>query len=461
MMRNSGKFFLLWTAATAVCGLVLCICEAMAQDAPARPPGAGPQAAPAPDEPPPGEGGDEKRADPAPVSSGGLLGQFESVAQAVKLEGLWTQNSWSNWLIFLVSIFLGLLAGKIAAVVLGNFGRRFEHRGWRVWNHLVVDLVGPAKLGLLALGLSVGLAFLGGKSAGLSEFTGKTLLLLFSIVVFWYAYNLVSVVDLVLRRFTAKTESVLDDQIVPLIRKTLRVFVVVVGTMFVVDSVFDQDIGALLAGLGIAGLAVSLAAQDSLKNLFGSITILLDRPFQIGERIIYAGYDGVIEEIGFRSTKLRTLTDNVVTIPNSAIVNEAVENVARRRSIRRIMDVTITYDTPREKIEQAVQILRDILEEEDLREPIHQTIKGDEFPPRVYFNDFNSQSLNIRVIYWYIPPAYWDFLDHAQRLNLRIFSEFEKAGIEFAFPTQTLLLAGDPKRELAIRMLGKDLEPPR
>ena len=242
-----------------------------------------------------------------------------------------------------------------------------------------------------------------------------------------------------------------------MIRKTLRVVLVVIVVLFVVDSVFNQDIGAWLAGLGIAGLAVSLAAQDSIKNLFGSVTILLDRPFGIGERIIYGGYDGVIEEIGFRSTKVRTFTGHLVTIPNSTIVNNPVENVGRRPYIRRIMDVTITYDTPREKIEQAVEILRSILEEADLREPIHATINGDEFPPRVYFKDYLADSLSVQVIYWYAPPAYWDYMDHAQRLNLRIFEEFEKAGIEFAFPTQTLYLAGDPKRKLALEMLGKDL----
>ena len=122
------------------------------------------------------------------------------------------------------------------------------------------------------------------------------------------------------------------------------------------------------------------------------------------------------------------------------------------------MDVTITYDTPRAKIEQAVEILRGLFEEEGLREPVHPTVGGDEFPPRVFFNDFNAASLNIRVIYWYAPPNFWEFMEHSQRLNLRIFEEFEKAGIDFAFPTQTLYLAGDPKRRMALELLGRDLE---
>lgn len=382
---------------------------------------------------------------------------------------LWWKESWKDtfwgdnwpwrWLLFLLAIFLGLVAGRIAAGVLGRFAARLERRGWTVRADVVKDLIGPAKLALLTVGLSLGLGALDRTRMGttLETICGKSLLLLYTIAVFWYAFNLVSVVDVMLRRLTAKTDSGLDDQLVPLIRKTLRIFLVAVGVMFVVDSVFGQNVGALLAGLGIAGLAVSLAARPSLENLFGSITILFDRPFKLGERIIYAGYDGTVEEIGFRSTKVRTLTGHLVTIPNAKIVSDAVENVGRRPSIRRIMNVTITYDTPREKIEQAVGILRGILEEEDLREPIHQVIDGNEFPPRVYFNDYNPDSLNIIMIYWYAPPAYWDYVDHAQRLNLRIFEEFEKAGIEFAFPTQTLYLAGDPKREMAVRMLGKDL----
>jgi MscS family membrane protein len=317
----------------------------------------------------------------------------------------------------------------------------------------VLGLAGPASLALLAAGLAVGtISFL--DLGNFLPFWRRTLLLIFTIAVLWYAYNLVAIVELMVRKLTVRTGSALDEQLAPMVRKTLRIFLVVIGLLFIVESVFDQDIGAWLAGLGIAGLAVSLAAQDSLKNVFGSITILIDRPFRIGERIVYAGFDGVIEEIGFRSTKVRTLEGHLVTIPNSAIVNEPIQNIGRRPYLRRIMNVTITYDTPRAKIEEAVQILRGILAEPGIREPIHPKIGLDDYPPRVYFNDYNADSLNILVIYWYAPPAYWDYLEHAQRLNLRIFEEFERAGIEFAFPTQTLHLSGDPKRRLVMEILG-------
>ncbi|MCX7427552.1 MAG: mechanosensitive ion channel family protein [Planctomycetia bacterium] len=397
----------------------------------------------------------EKAMAVAAESEGGAEAGSESLLARINVAKLF-ENPLGNWLVFVSAVFLGILVGKICAAVLARVGRRLDARGWTARAHLANDLVGPASLALFTLGLAVGLAALE-MSNPLRTFSFKTLQLLYSIAVFWYGYNLVSVVDAGLRRMTARTASKLDAQLVPLIRKTLRAVLVVIGVLFVVESVFKQDIGAWLAGLGIAGLAVSLAAQDSLKNLFGSITILLDRPFNVGEQIICGGYDGAVEEIGFRSTKVRTSDGNLVTIPNSTIVNNPVENPGRRPYIRRTMDLTITYDTSRGKIQQAVDILRAILDEEGLREPIHPTINGDEFPPRVFFKDYQADSLGLFVIYWYAPPAYWDYMEHAQRLNLRIFEEFEKAGIEFAFPTRTLYLAGDPKRKLAMEMLGKDL----
>lgn len=368
------------------------------------------------------------------------------------------RDNWFAGLILGACIFAGLAVGMVASVILKRRGEKWKSRGWQGRSQVVSGLAGPAKLALLTVGLAIGLIRLD-LSDLLRDFLDKSLLFLATIAVGWYAYNLVGVIEIVLRRQAEKTESTLDDQLVPLVRKTLRMLLAIVLALFVVDKVFGRDIGAWLAGLGIAGLAVSLAAQDSLKNLFGSVTILFDRPFQVGDRIKYGGFDGNVTDIGFRSTKILTKTGHLVTIPNSNIVNDPVENVAHRKFIRRTLNVTITYDTPREKIDQAVQIIRDILEEDDLREPIHAVIDGDELPPRVFFNDFNAESLNIFVMYWYAPPAWWDYLEHGQRINLRIFEEYEKAGIEFAFPTQTLYLAGDPKRELVVRMLEGERNP--
>lgn len=392
---------------------------------------------------------------PEPTHNAEKKAVSTSLVEQLDLSGLYEKNEPANWLWPIGGLIIGLIVGQLAAVALRWIGHRLRSRGWHSYGRVVGGMAGPITLALLALGLSIGLANLV-MSDLLRTFLLKAIQLAYSIAAIWYFVNLVAVVEAGVRRLCGRSDSALDKQLVPMVGQTLRVVVVTFGALFVAQSVFDQNVGAWLTGLGIVGLGVSLAAQDTIKNFFGSMTILLDHPFAVGERIQFAGYDGVVEEIGFRSTKVRTLVGNLVTIPNAKISSEAVENIARRPTIRRIINVTITYDTPREKIDEAIAILRRILEEDGIREPIHPVINGDEMFPRVYFNEYNPDSLNIFVIYWYAPPAWWDYMEHAQRLNLRIFEEFDSAGIEFAFPTQTLFLARDAKRQLAVEILQKE-----
>jgi len=366
---------------------------------------------------------------------------------------LFSDNDWLAWLFLLVFVLAGVALGRTAAFLLRKTASRVSSSGKTLRGAFLESAAGPSNLALMTIGIALGLARIV-MDPPVRSFVGDLISLLSYITIFWYLHNAVGDLEIVLRRVAARTETKLDDMLVPLIRKTLRLFVVIVGVLLVAENVFRQNIATWLAGLGIAGIAVSLAAQDSLKNLFGSITILFDRPFKLGERIIFSGFDGPVEEIGFRSIKIRTLTGHLVTVPNSKVVSDAVENIGARPYIRRLMNVTITYDTPREKVAGAVEIIRRLFEEEGLREPIHGRVGSDEFPPKAYFSDYNADSLNIMVIYWFMPPNYWDYMEHTERFNLRLFEEFEKAGIEFAFPTQTLFLAGDPKRPLSPGNLG-------
>ena len=252
----------------------------------------------------------------------------------------------------------------------------------------------------------------------------------------------------------------------------------------------------LLTGVGIGGLALALAARPTIENIIGSFMIFADKPFQVGQRVKVMGQNGTVESIGLRSTRIRLLTGEQTSIPNEKVAAAEVENIGRRPYIRRMFNVTLTYDTPPEKISRAVEILREILavpaepkaEPGDALEGAGDTAgaPGDTagapgeavepvtwggagerqphrneainrvlFPPRVYFNELNADSLNIVVFYWYHPPLYWHFLDHAHWVNLQIMERFNAEGIEFALPTQTLHIAGDGERHLG------DLEPPR
>jgi MscS family membrane protein len=362
-----------------------------------------------------------------------------------------------QWLSLLVAIFLGVAADFTSRLILRplirRLVRRFIGEPTPRTVRLAVRPMGLSISALVFLGLLPLIAFSETPDTILSV-AGRLVLVVSTVWAAWAVTDLVSSVFIEEAKHTTTT---FDNMVIPLVRKSLKLFIVALGLIYIAESL-DVALLPLVASFSLAGVAVSFSAQDMVKNLFGGLTIFLDQPFRLGERINFKGFDGTVEQIGFRSTRVRTSTGHVVTIPNANFTSEAVENIGRRPTLRRTLNVTITYDTPREKIEQAVEILRGILDEEGLREPIRPVINGDELLPRVYFNEFNAESLNILVIYWYAPPAYWDYLDHAQRLNLRIFEEFEKAGIDFAFPTRTLHLAGDPKRELAVRCLKDDVD---
>jgi MscS family membrane protein len=369
---------------------------------------------------------------------------FHQLIQYLRLGQTFQQTTWKEWAWLLLTIFVGVVAGKIAQYVIDASANRLNRRGWTLEALMLESLDGPAQLAAISAGISAGiLPILAVSSVPIQAAIIAALKLLLVIIVGWFLYNVVEVITAALSKLTARTDSKLDDQIIPLVRKTLRLFLVVLVVLFGAQYAFGANITAWLAGLGIAGLAVSLAAQDSLKNLFGSVTVLLDRPFQVGDRVVIDGHDGPVQEIGFRSTKLRKLSGEIVTIPNSKVVDASVVNVQRRPNIPRIFSLTITYDTPPDKVEQAVLIVRDILAEPEMVAGFDM----EKLPPRVYFDALNADSLNIKVFYWFVPASDgWGYNEHAQKFNLKVLRAFNEAGIEFAFPTQTLFLAQDNNR---------------
>ncbi|MDJ0780729.1 MAG: mechanosensitive ion channel family protein [Desulfosarcinaceae bacterium] len=266
-----------------------------------------------------------------------------------------------------------------------------------------------------------------------------------SVALFWFLYQMVTLVDARLMRWAQATESTIDDMLVPLLGKTLRVFIVVVGAMVVIQNLTGVKLGPLLASLGIGGLAVALAAKDSIANLFGTLTILFDKPFQVGDRIVLDNYDGTVENVGFRSTRIRLLNGHLVSIPNEKVVNSGIENIGRRPHIRWVTQIGLTYDTPADKVTEAVAIVEEILADHEGMHP--------DYPPRVFFNGFTDWSLNISVLAWYHPPEYWQYQAWLQRTCADILQRFRDAEIEFAFPSRTLYLANDDRRQLKIKAL--------
>ena len=161
--------------------------------------------------------------------------------------------------------------------------------------------------------------------------------------------------------------------------------------------------------------------------------ITLDKPYQVGERIVTKNYDGLVEEIGLRSTKIRLLTGHQVSIPNEEMARSDIENIGRRPHIRHTATIQMPSSTPVAKVNRALEIVREAVKD-------HEGLK-EEFPPRVFLRDVNDASIGIVLIYWYHPPEYWDYLATNERINLQIIEQFEADQIPFARPGRTVHIA--------------------
>jgi MscS family membrane protein len=375
---------------------------------------------------------------------------FTYTQKAIIPEWLW-EYSWWRYLLIMAVIAIVYLAARLISRFLASMTVALKESEEQARMRLVLQAaIWPVRLILatVAVYAARGIFHL---PETVDRIAGGVIAVLSTLTVVLFVYRLLDVLEFELTKYAQREDTAVDQTFVQMVRIFTRVIVIAVGAIYLLRAISGKPMSALLAGLGIGGLAIALASQDTLKNFFGSIVIMLDKPFKVGQRVVVEGNDGVVEEIGFRSTRVRTLTGHLVTVPNEKMASANIENIGRRPHIRRLSNITITYDTPLEKVEKAVNIIREILDNHEGMDP--------DFPPRVYFNEFNDASLNIIMIYWYHPPDYWAFVSFSERVNLQIMREFEKEGIEFAFPTTTNYVAHDERRPLHIA-LSSDVQLP-
>jgi MscS family membrane protein len=235
-----------------------------------------------------------------------------------------------------------------------------------------------------------------------------------------------------------------------LLRLSARITGIILGLVIIFYGAnqIGLPIVGVLAGVGVGGLAIALAAQDSLKNLLGSLMIFMDQPYKPGQRIVVQGHDGFVEQIGLRSTKIRMLNGALTAIPNEKMASLDVENIGRRNFIRRQTSIRLANDTPPDRIETAIGIIKDILRNHEGMQP--------ELPPRVFFDEFNPDSLNIMVSYWYHPPKRWQSLAFDEQVNLEIMRRFTAENIRLACPTSKTYLSQEPGQPLQLATEKKD-----
>lgn len=266
-------------------------------------------------------------------------------------------------------------------------------------------------------------------SAKLEFILTKSLTSIITVYATWLCLKLTDTLVNLLKPITERTESKLDDQLLPVLKKIIKVIIVIIGVLCFLKNL-NYDISALIAGLGLGGVAIALAAKDTISNFFGSIMIFIDHPFQIGDTISIEQNVGKVIEIGIRSTRIQTVEGTVIAIPNSIVASQTIENISRRpgRMVKLILG--LEYGNSNLKIKECESIVRGIL---NSHQKVLKTF-------HIYFSEFGNYSLNILAIYWVDAADLEIFATVQNEINLEIKELLEKANVKFAFPTQTIFI---------------------
>lgn len=347
-------------------------------------------------------------------------------------------NELWKYIFSLIYIFLAFYVSKFLDYLTRVWLKKWAVKTESKLDDLLLELLnGPVKIISFVIFLRIGLDVFDWPPT-VQNTVSKGFTVIIAITV---TYAVMKLVDLLMGywhlRAAADADREFREHLFPIIRKALKAFVVVVAVLVTLDNI-EIKITPILASLSIGGLAVGLAAQDTLANLFGAVAILLDKPFRIGDRITLDNVDGMVETIGLRSTKIRNLDGHLVTIPNKTMGNATLTNVTSRPNIKTVMNIGVTYDTSTEKVKRALAILEEIYK----RHPKTTELL-------VSFNKFADSALNIQIVHWWNSTDTKEYLAGMQEINLAIKERFDAEGISFAFPSQTIYLKQDSNWNIA------------
>ncbi|MFN1836310.1 mechanosensitive ion channel family protein [Balneola sp. MJW-20] len=345
----------------------------------------------------------------------------------------WSQNKWLGiriwqYLAIFTWILIGFVLRKIFEFLVSNYLKKLAAKTRISWDDEVLNSIDKPS-GFIFITLFFYLSYTNLQlSVTVNYYLSSALEIAVSVGFVWLFYNLADVFSNYLVTITSKTENVLDDQLIPLIRKSLRVFVVVMGVIAILQN-NGYNVASLIAGLGIGGLAVALAARETLANFFGSITIFVDRPFRIGDWIKVGDVEGTVEEVGFRSTRVRTFYNSLVSVPNSNVANTDIDNLGLRKYRRLKTMLNLTYSTSPEQMEAFVEGIKAVIRANNhFRQDYYE----------VHFNNFGAHSLDVLVYVFFDVPDWNTELQQKHNFYLEILRLAKELGVEFAFPTQTL-----------------------
>jgi MscS family membrane protein len=370
-----------------------------------------------------------------------ILSLIDSVAEGLPdwfsnlvpdgVSGFFTKSFYHNtvwdWTVTLLIILGSVIIARVIYWIAQKFLKRVTKKTKTKLDDILVDKVEePVVLGIVVIGLWIGfdrLTF----PEGTTDFFGHVFQILIAIDITWF---LARTVDALIIEYLVpivnKSDTDLDDQLMPILRKGIRSAIWILGIIVGLNNA-GYNVGALLAGVGIGGIALAMAAKDFVANIFGGVTVFVDKPFTISDRIQIDGYDGSVEEIGIRSTRIKTLAGRIVTIPNHKFTDGYVENVSIEPSRKMSLDLGLIYDTTPEQMEKAIELLNNVIDET-------MEIEDDRI---IGFSSFGDFSLGIKFIYYIKKES--DLMETISKVNFSILKKFNAEGLEFAFPTQTII----------------------
>ncbi len=332
---------------------------------------------------------------------------------------------------FILIIFFAFLINKIFNNVIIRILKKWAAKTRFEYDDLFIEAIYPPISALILLSGFI-FAFLTlnipKDVVNISGFLHQTYPVAFSVIAVWTAYRLSDLLSFILRNFFAAGDQEIAIQFSDLFKQSLRILVLVIGGIMIVQNL-GYSVSSLLTGLGIGGLAVALAAQDTLSNFFGTVVMLTDRPFQVGDWVQFGDVDGKVETIGFRSTRIRTWSQSLMIIPNKLLTSEIIQNWSAMPKRRVKMTIGVTYDSPRDKLQLLLERIRTLLKEDP---GVDQNFS------LVNFTEFGASSLDIFIYYFTISTKWSDHLSIRERVNFKIMQQVEELGLSFAFPSQTV-----------------------
>lgn len=331
-----------------------------------------------------------------------------------------------QYLASLIYIVLAFYVAKALDWLTRVWLRKFTSKTKTTLDDQLLELLnGPIKVVAFVVFLHIGLSIFHWPPP-VELWLHKIFVVILAISLTYMVLKITDVLVGIWRERGADVEKGMNEQLFIVIRKGVKAFLLVIAVLVTLQNL-GVNVTAAVASLSIGGLALGLAAQDTLANLFGAVAIFADKPFRIGDRVKLDAVDGTVEGIGLRSTRVRNLDGHLVTIPNKTMGNATITNITARPNIKTEMNLGITYETPTDKVQRATDILVEVYRAHPMTADVWVT-----------FNKFEASALNIFVIHWWNGVEFKAYFAGMQELNLEIKRRFEAEGIEFAYPTQTV-----------------------